>query len=143
MTTTLERPAAAAAPATFARDPLTAAEARSDVWVGLALFVGAVISLVLGYFAQMFGSVGLDIRWGLLYAAALSLPFVMRRRHPILVAIVVNVVYIVGMEAGATEAYVGQIALFLSMYTVGAWVDDRRRAQLVRLGIIAAMFVWL
>ncbi|HLT66592.1 MAG TPA: sensor histidine kinase [Microbacterium sp.] len=143
MTTTLERPAAAAAPATFARDPLSAAEARSDVWVGLALFVGAVISLILGYFAQMFGSVGLDIRWGLLYAAALSLPFVMRRRHPILVAIVVNVVYIVGMEAGATEAYVGQIALFLSMYTVGAWVDDRRRAQLVRLGIIAAMFVWL
>jgi len=143
MTTTLERPAAAAAAATVTRDPLTAAEARSDVWVGLALFVGSVISLILGYFAQMFGSAGLDLRWGLLYAAALSLPFVVRRRHPILVAIVVNLVYIVGMEAGATEAYVGQIALFLSMYTVGAWVDDRRRAQLVRFGIIAAMFIWL
>jgi signal transduction histidine kinase len=105
--------------------------------------VGAVISVILGFFAQMFGAAGLDIRWGLLYAAALSLPFVVRRSHPILVAIVVNVVYIVGMEAGATEFYVGQIALFLSMYTVGAWTSDRRRAQLVRLGIVAVMFVWL
>jgi len=143
MTTTLERPVAAAESASFTRDPLTAAERRSDVWAGLALFVGAVISVILGFFAQIMGSNELDVRWGLLYAAALSLPFMVRRSHPIVVAIVVNLVYVVGMEAGATEVYVGQIALFLSMYTVGAWVDDRRRAQLVRLGIVAVMFVWL
>ena len=134
---------AAAESASFTRDPLTAAERRSDVWAGLALFVGAVISVILGFFAQIMGSNELDVRWGLLYAAALSLPFMVRRSHPIVVAIVVNLVYVVGMEAGATEVYVGQIALFLSMYTVGAWVDDRRRAQLVRLGIVAVMFVWL
>jgi len=29
------------------------------------------------------------------------------------------------------------------MYTVGAWVDDRRRAMYVRAGIIVGMFVWL
>src|SRR5690606_41095441 len=119
------------------------AERRSDIWVGLSLFVGAVISVILGFFAQLFGTAGLDVRWGLLYAAALSLPFMVRRSRPILVAIVVNIVYIVGMEVGATELYVGQIALFLSMYSVGAWTDDRRRAQAVRLGIIAIMFVWL
>ena len=140
MTITLER---TTSPATFTRDPLTDTERRADVWVGLALFVGAIISVILGFFAQLMGTSELDLRWGLLYAAALSLPFVVRRSRPILVAIIANVVYIVGMEAGATELYVGQIALFLSMYTVGAWVDDRRRAQLVRLGIIAAMFVWL
>jgi len=144
MTTTLDRPVApVAAPATYSRDPLTAAERRGDIWAGLGLFVGAIVSVILGFFAQMFGTAALDIRWGLLYAAALSLPFIVRRSHPILVAIAVNVVYIVGMEAGATEMYVGQIALFLAMYTVGAWVDDRRRAQIVRLGIIAVMFVWL
>ena len=140
---TLERPVVAAASGSLTRDPLTETGRRADVWVGLALFVGAIISVILGFFAQMFGSTGLDLRWGLLYAAAISLPFMCRRRFPITVAIAVNVVYIVGMEAGATEAYVGQIALFLSMYTVGAWVDDRGKAQLARLGIIAVMFVWL
>ena len=139
----MTRPRATPAPTeAFARDPLTDAERRADVWTGLALFLGAVISVVLGFFAQLMGTSELDIRWGLVYAAALSLPFVVRRSHPILVALVVNAVYIVGMEAGATEMYVGQIALFLSMYTVGAWVADRRRAQLVRLLIVAAMAIW-
>ena len=32
------------------------------------------------------------------------------------------------------EIYVGNIALFIAMYTVGAWVDDRRRAAVVRVG---------
>src|SRR5690606_30135944 len=105
---------------------------RTDIWVGLVLFFGAIISVILGFFAQVMGSAGLDVKWGLVYAAALSLPFMFRTSRPLLVAIVVNLVYVVGMEVGATELYVGQIALFLSMYTVGAWVDDRHRAQLVR-----------
>jgi len=125
------------------RDAPTRAQRTLDVWLGLALFFGAVVSVILGFFAQIMGTAGLDVKWGLLYAAALTLPFVLRISHPLIVAIVVNLVYIVGMEAGATELYVGQIALFLSMYTVGAWVDDRRLAQLARFGIMAAMAVWL
>ena len=39
--------------------------------------------------------------------------------------------------------YVGNIAMFIAIYTVGAWVDDRRRAAIVRGVIIAGMFVWL
>ncbi|WP_156761400.1 sensor histidine kinase [Microbacterium karelineae] len=127
----------------FARQAPSVAQARADVWLGVTLFVGAVISSVLGYFAQLAGPDTLDARAGLVYAAVISLPFVVRRRHPILVAIVVNAVYIVGMEMGVPELYVGQIVLFLAMYTVGAWVDDRQRARLVRLAIVAAMFVWM
>jgi len=41
------------------------------------------------------------------------------------------------------EMYVGNIVLFISMYTVGAWVNDRRRAALVRIAIIVGMFTWL
>ncbi|MGO3661433.1 sensor histidine kinase [Microbacterium gubbeenense] len=142
MTITTARTARPAA-GSFARDAPAPAQRTNDVWVGLALFLGAIISVLLGFFAPLLGSSGLDVRWGLVYAAALSLPFVVRTSYPITVAIVVNVVYVVGMEAGATELYVGQIALFLSMYTVGAWVNDRRRAQLARFAIMAVMAGWL
>lgn len=144
MVDTLERASSSASAARlFARQEPTPRQVRNDVWVGLTLFVGAIISAVLGYFAQIMGPQTLDPRAGLIYAAAIALPFVVRRRHPILVAIAVNAVYIVGMELGVSEVYVGQIALFLAMYTVGAWVDDRQRARIVRLAIIAAMFVWM
>ncbi|MGO2096962.1 MAG: sensor histidine kinase, partial [Candidatus Microbacterium stercoravium] len=145
MTITTARLARSGRPSTDApvRDAPTDAQRRTDIWVGLVLFFGAIISVILGFFAQVMGSAGLDVKWGLVYAAALSLPFMFRTSRPLLVAIVVNLVYVVGMEVGATELYVGQIALFLSMYTVGAWVDDRRRAQLVRFAIMAIMAVWL
>ncbi|MGO1745303.1 MAG: sensor histidine kinase, partial [Microbacterium gubbeenense] len=142
MTITTARTARPAA-GSLARDAPAPAQRANDLWVGLALFLGAIISVILGFFAQLMGSSGLDVKWGLVYAAALSLPFVVRTSYPITVAIVVNVVYVVGMEAGATELYVGQIALFLSMYTVGAWVNDRRRAQLARFAIMAVMAGWL
>ncbi|MGO1838361.1 MAG: sensor histidine kinase [Candidatus Microbacterium stercoravium] len=145
MTITTARLARSGRPSTDApvRDAPTDAQRRTDIWVGLVLFFGAIISVILGFFAQVMGSAGLDVKWGLVYAAALSLPFMFRTSRPLLVAIVVNLVYVVGMEVGATELYVGQIALFLSMYTVGAWVDDRHRAQLVRFAIMAIMAVWL
>ncbi|MTE24660.1 sensor histidine kinase [Microbacterium sp. ZXX196] len=125
------------------REPPTPAQLRNDVWLGLGLFAAAILSSVLGFFAQLMGTESLDARWGVLYGALIALPFVVRRRFPIAVAIVVNVVYIVGMEAGVPELYVGQVALFLTMYTIGAWSQNRRRALYARLGIIAAMFVWM
>lgn len=144
MVDTLAHTARSALPhAALVREPPTARQLRNDVWLGLALFLGAVISVILGFFANLFGDAGLEPKWGLLYAAALALPFMLRLRYPVTVAIVVNAVYVVGMELGATELYVGQIALFLSMYTVGAWVRDRRRAVAVRVGIIVVMAVWL
>lgn len=137
------RETAATTAGAYTRDPATATHHRNDLWIGTALFFGAVVSVILGFFSQVMGSGGLDVKWGLVYAAALTLPFVVRRRYPIIVAFVTKAAYVVGMEAGATELYVGQIALFLSMYTVGAWVDDRRRANIVRAVIIGVMVVWL
>ena len=140
---TISRNAAGPAADAFTRDPATATQLRNDIWIGLTMFLGAIVSVVLGFFSQVMGPGGLDVKWGILYAAALTLPFVVRRRYPIMVALATNAAYVVGMEAGATELYVGQVALFLSMYTVGAWVDDRRRANIVRAVIIGVMVVWL
>ncbi|WP_396641082.1 sensor histidine kinase [Microbacterium sp.] len=51
--------------------------------------------------------------------------------------------YFVAVSLRIPEIYVGNIAMFIAIYTVGAWVDDRRRAALVRAVLIAGMFVWL
>ena len=41
------------------------------------------------------------------------------------------------------EIYAGNIAMFIALYTVGAWMNSRRAAFLVRAGIMVVMAAWL
>ncbi|WP_374311786.1 sensor histidine kinase [Microbacterium sp.] len=126
------------------RRAATAAELRNDVWLAAALLIGAVLSAALGSVAGVYGTDSTQgMQWGLLYAFGLTAPLALRRRQPEIVAVVVAIVFIVGVSLRIPEIYVGNIALFIAIYTVGAWVDDRRRAMYVRVAIIIAMFVWL
>jgi signal transduction histidine kinase len=126
------------------RRAATAAELRNDVWLAAALLLGAVLSAALGSVAGVYGTDSTQgMQWGLLYAFGLTAPLALRRRFPEIVAIVVAIVFFVGVSLRIPEIYVGNIALFIAIYTVGAWVDDRRRALYVRVAIIIAMFVWL
>jgi signal transduction histidine kinase len=131
-------------PSSRRRRAATAAELRNDVWLAAALLIGAVLSAALGSVAGVYGTDSTQgMQWGLLYAFGLTAPLALRRRHPEIVAVVVAIVFIVGVSLRIPEIYVGNIALFIAIYTVGAWVDDRRRAMYVRVAIIIAMFVWL
>ncbi|MDZ8275183.1 sensor histidine kinase [Microbacterium aquimaris] len=121
----------------------TRASLRNDLWLAAALFVAAVLSTALNSVAGIFGDDAPGPEWGLIYALALTAPLAVRRRHPGAVAVTVAVAYFVGMTARVPEVYVGNIALFVSFYTVGAWLTDRRRATIIRAGIIVGMFVWL
>lgn len=126
------------------RPPPTARDLRNDAWLAGALLLGAVLSAALGSVAGVYGGEeAADMQWALLYAVGLAAPLAVRRRYPEIVAIVVAVVFFAGVSARIPELYVSNIAVFIAMYTVGAWVDDRRRAMFVRVGIIVGMFVWL
>jgi len=131
------------APAPRTRRPVTAAEQRADVWLAAALLLGAVLSSALGAVAGFYGTENPGIEWSLLYAFALTAPLALRRRFPEIVAVVVAAAFFVGVSQRIPEVYVGNIAVFIAMYTVGAWVDDRRRAAVVRIVIICGMFAWL
>lgn len=114
------------------------------MWLAAALLLGAVLSSALGSVAGVYGTDSAQgLQWGLLYAVGLTAPLALRRRFPELVAIAVAIVFFVGVSLRIPELYVGNIALFIAMYTVGAWVDDRRRALFVRVAIIIGMFLWL
>ena len=126
------------------RRPATAAELRNDVWLAAGLLLGAVLSSALGSVAGVYGTDSTQgLQWGLLYSVGLTAPLALRRRFPEIVAVAVAIVFFVGVSVRIPEIYVGNIALFIAMYTVGAWVDDRRRALYVRVAIIVGMFVWL
>lgn len=126
------------------RRPPSATELRGDVWLAAALLLGAILSAALGSVAGIYGSETTQgMQWSLLYAVALTAPLAVRRRFPEVVAVTVAVVFFVGMSMHIPEFYVGNIAVFIGMYTVGAWVDDRRRALFVRVAIIVGMFLWL
>jgi len=119
------------------------AATRNDVWLAVLLLVAAILSTALGQIAGIYGEDSPDLAWGIVYSAALTLPLALRRRHPEVVLVVVALAFFVGVSVRIPEMYVGNIALFIAMYTVGAWVRDRRRATLVRLIVIAGMFAWL
>jgi signal transduction histidine kinase len=124
------------------RSPTTA-YLRSDTLLAAVLLVGGVLSAALTSVAGLYGDEQASLVWGLVYAAIVTAPLALRRRFPATVAVVVCAAYFVAVSLRVPEIYVGNIAMFIAIYTVGAWVDDRRRAAIVRGVIIAGMFVWL
>ncbi|MCR2762867.1 sensor histidine kinase [Microbacterium sp. zg.B48] len=121
----------------------TSADLRADGWLAAGLLLGAILSAALGSVAGVYGEDTSHLSWALLYTVALTGPLAVRRRFPEIAAVIVAVAFFVGVSLKVPELYVGNIALFIAVYTVGAWVDDRRRANLVRILIIVGMFGWL
>ena len=114
---------------------------RNDVVLALVLAAATAASVVLyritgwGEEAPWWGSV--------IWVAAMTLPLAARRRWPEIVALVASVAFIVGAMAEVGEALFSNIALFIAIYTVGAWGRSRLRANIVRGVIVVGMFVWL
>ncbi|MET0736543.1 MAG: sensor histidine kinase [Microbacterium sp.] len=125
------------------RPPVSREGLRADVLLAVALLLGAILSAALGAVSGIYGEESPELGWALVYAFALAAPLAVRRLYPEIVAVAVAVAFFVGGSFHIPELYVGNIALFIAMYTVGAWVDDRRRATIVRVLIICGMFAWL
>lgn len=123
--------------------PVTRRDLRNDALLGAGLFGAAVISIGLATVAGAFFSEPGNAGWSLLASALMTLPLALRRRLPVTVAVVVSASYFVAASLQFTELYVSQVAIFIAMFTIGAWVDDRRRAAISRIVIIIGMALWL
>lgn len=126
----------------FTRHP-TARERRTDVLLAAVLLLGGMLSAALSSIAKIYGDEQAALWTAIPYLIAITAPLAVRRRWPAPVAMVVSVGYFVAVTVKVPEVYVGNIAMFIAIYTVGAWMNSRRRAFLVRAGIIFAMAVWL
>lgn len=128
--------------APFTRTP-TERERRSDVVLAAVMFVGSVLSAGLSSIAEVWGDEQAPLWTALVYAVVVCAPLAVRRRWPGAVAIIVVAAYFTAVTIRIPEIYVGNIAMFIAIYTAGAWMNNRRRAVIVRIAIIVSMFVWL
>ncbi|GGM60090.1 sensor histidine kinase [Microbacterium saperdae] len=126
----------------FTRTP-TARERRNDLLLAAVLFAGADISAGLSSIAQIYGDQQAPLWTALVYSVVVTAPLAFRRRWPGIVAVVTSTAYFVAVTVKVPELYVGNIAMFIGLYSVGAWMNDRRRAMIVRIAIIIGMFAWL
>lgn len=117
-------------------------ELRSDAGLAILLaLAGAVTSLL--YTRMGFYENPAPIWLTVLGIGLCALPLVLRRRYPVPVAIIVAVGFFVCGQFEVPEILVINICLFIALYAVGAWEQNRRLAFWVRFGITAAMLVWV
>jgi len=120
----------------------TARELRFDVLLAAAIAVGALLSSVLYRIAGFYEEPAPG--WATLpFAIGIAVPLLWRRRFPAAVALVVAATFIVSQIFRVPEALIGNIALFIALYSVGAWDPNRLRAHVVRLAISVGMLGWL
>ena len=114
------------------------------MWVALAVLVGGLAMIVLvnsiGLFA--FGDAS-SLAEQLAWVGALSVPLLLRRRYPVAVLLVISVAFIAAQERHIGDNNTPSIALFIAMFTVGAWERNRTVARWSRIGVITAMFGYL
>jgi signal transduction histidine kinase len=122
----------------------TARQRRIDLYIGLATAAAALVNVAMarsmGLF--IFGTTpGAAEQYA--WALAVTLPLIWRRTHPEAVALFVAAVFIGGQVRGSQETQIASGAIFAAIYALGAWGRDRYRARLLRIVVIAAMFIWL
>jgi signal transduction histidine kinase len=120
------------------------AELRRDVWLAVGALVGATLMTVFinSMGAYAFGDAP-SLTEQYLWGAGLALPLALRRRYPLAVLITIGVLYIGAQLRHFGDNLVPSIVLFLAVYTVGAWEQNRTVARWARFGVILFMFAWM
>jgi signal transduction histidine kinase len=124
------------------RAPLTPDQERTDLLLAAGLLIGGVLSLALGRTAGMYEEPAQG--WvAVLCLLAVTGPLAVRRRWPSATLVVVAAAFVAVGELRVPETLFSNIALFMALYTVGAWERNRTRATWVRGAVVVVMFVWL
>ncbi|RKT53880.1 sensor histidine kinase [Saccharothrix australiensis] len=120
------------------------AQQRQDGWLALLVLANAVaMTLLVNSMGAFAGGTAPHLAEQLAWSVAVSLPLVVRRRFPLVVLLAVGVLFIAGQARQVGDGLVPSIALFIALYSAGAWTRDRVLARRVRIGVIVAMFGWL
>lgn len=119
-----------------------AAGYRRDAIAAALIAAGMIVSLFLHDRVGYFDEPAPD--WlSALAVAVLTVPLAFRRRYPATVAILVSIGFFVALQFSVPELLFINISLFMVIYTLGAWGQNRRMANLVRAAIILGMFLWI
>lgn len=115
---------------------------RADAALAFGLALSAILTTLLYQRMEFFDDPA--PLWLIVLGIGLcTLPLALRRRYPVLVAIVVAGGFFVCGQFRVPEVLVVNVCLFIALYTVGAWEQNRRLAFWSRFGITAAMLLWV
>lgn len=114
---------------------------RADLWIVAALAAGSMIFSCL-YYATGQWPFKAPLWAACLASAAVAVPLIYRRRFPSQVAWIQAAIYVAAQVLSALEPAVSQIALFMGLYSIGAWQADRRKAFISRLLLCISIFVY-
>ncbi|MFT2691712.1 sensor histidine kinase [Clavibacter zhangzhiyongii] len=115
---------------------------RFDLLLALVMLVLTTGSCTLYYAIGMYPTrppMWVIAAWILLMTGPLAL----RRLQPEAVTLVIGATFIVGAYQFVPEVLFSNIAMFIAMYSLGAWGRNRLRANIVRGVIVVGMFAWL
>lgn len=113
-----------------------------DFYAALALGVVAVVTATL-YWRQGLYEDPAPTWLTALCIAGFTLPLTFRRRYPIWTMVVVSAVFVVTGTFEVPEILISNVGLFLAVYSVGAWSQNRRTALWARLLLAVGMITWL
>lgn len=115
---------------------------RFDVLLALVMLVLTTFSVMQYYALGMYPTrpaMWVIAAWIVLMCA----PLAFRRLQPEAVTLVIGATFIVGAYQFVPELMFSNIAMFIAMYSLGAWGRNRLRANIVRGLVVVAMFAWL
>ncbi|MEV2240882.1 sensor histidine kinase [Micromonospora sp. NPDC049891] len=122
----------------------TPEQRRLDLYAGLAATALALLSLTLarstGAFVLGPPPSGVE---QLFWTVAVPLPLIWRRRFPVAATLAVSAAFIGSQVRAVPEWQLSSWALFIAIYTLGAWGRNRRLSRRLRIGVIVAMFTWM
>jgi signal transduction histidine kinase len=115
---------------------------KADAAMAAGLFAAAILSFVLGRAMGMWSDpAGPALSAGIL--AGMTLPLAFRRTAPVPVLAVLGIAFLLVGELRVPEVTISNIALFMAIYSVGAWEPNRVRANWARGVLVTAMGLWL
>lgn len=115
---------------------------RSDVRLVAALAAGSLVFAVL-YSGSGFWEFKAPLWVACLLSIIVTVPLLWRRRFPNLVAWFITALYVTAQILQMMEPGVSQIALFISVYAIGAFRLSRRVAFVSRCLLCLAIFVYV
>ncbi|AYF99477.1 sensor histidine kinase [Protaetiibacter intestinalis] len=124
------------------RPPPGRRERLVDLAVAVGLFLASIVTQQLYRIAGIYEHPADGVLTIALLALA-TLPIALRRSRPGTSAVAISVGFVLIGSLSVPELLICNISLFLAIYSIGAWMRGRTRANVMRAIIVGGMIVWL
>ncbi|HEY4535736.1 MAG TPA: sensor histidine kinase [Enteractinococcus sp.] len=114
---------------------------RTDIILALVVAFVSVLSLQALRLTEIYEEIGVNMLTAQAFSLLISSLLVIYRRFPIIAGAIFTVIIVLGSLSAATESYSVLFVGFMTIYSIGAWVSNRKAALWARVIIIAVQYL--